>query len=158
MLVNPRELAYQGARLQAELSLRQVEKLHDLVLGEGADTVSVSLEFTLDDCARPRMRCRILGLVHLECQRCLAPIAMDLDRIWCAVLVDSEEQAQKIPPREDVLVVQQTEVNIVQLIEDDLLLSLPMAPKHIGCTQPARAEVAASVSPFSILARLQSGE
>jgi len=40
------------------------------------------------------------------------------------------------------------------LIEDEILLALPVAPRHEGCALPGSALESARVSPFSVLASL----
>lgn len=72
------------------------------------------------------------GRLNLVCQRCLQDCAVDLDEKRRFILVLTEEEADAYPIEdEDVepLVVNQ-HFNLLETIEDEILLSLPLIPKH----------------------------
>ena len=72
------------------------------------------------------------GRLNLICQRCLQDCAVDLDekRRFILVLTDEEADAYPIEDEElEPLVVNQ-HFNLLETIEDEILLSLPLIPKH----------------------------
>jgi uncharacterized protein len=72
------------------------------------------------------------GRLNLICQRCLQDCAVDLDekRRFILVLTDEEADAYPIEDEElEPLVVNQ-QFNLLETIEDEILLSLPLVPKH----------------------------
>jgi uncharacterized protein len=72
------------------------------------------------------------GRLHLVCQRCLQDCAVDLDESRRFLLVATEEQADSYPledEEQEPLVVTQ-HFNLLETIEDEILLSLPLIPKH----------------------------
>ena len=101
----------------------------------------------------------------LTCQRCLAPvdIAVAVDRSFR--FVDSEEAAQEQDPDapEDVLVLS-TEFKLLDLIEDEVLMALPVVARHDTCPVEVRlavadpgfeAATAEKRNPFAVLAELR---
>lgn len=47
------------------------------------------------------------------------------------------------------------ELDLAQLIEDEVLLGLPLSPRHADCQVPHSATVAANVSSFDVLKKLK---
>jgi uncharacterized protein len=86
---------------------------------------------------QPRLRLAVHGSAWLECQRCLAPYEQrfDVDATYRIVL--TEEEAQEYPLDDDELevIVGSRQFDLVNLIEEELLLALPLVPKHDVCPQ-----------------------
>jgi uncharacterized protein len=107
------------------------------------------------------------------CQRCLQPVALPLAVERDFLFAPTEAQAQAWDAERDdadVLVLSPS-FNLLELLEDELLLALPLVPRHDTCPQPlvapmgeptAQGEGPASSSegverdnPFAILAQLK---
>jgi uncharacterized protein len=86
---------------------------------------------------QPYLRLAVHGSAWLECQRCLAPYEQPFDIDATYRLVLTEEEAQEIPLDDDELevIVGSRQFDLVDLIEEELLLSLPLVPKHEVCPQ-----------------------
>ena len=72
------------------------------------------------------------GRLYLVCQSCLQDCAVDLDEKRRFILVTSESEADDYPledEEQEPLVVSQ-HFNLLETIEDEVLLSLPLIPKH----------------------------
>ncbi|CAB3753406.1 DUF177 domain-containing protein [Paraburkholderia humisilvae] len=86
---------------------------------------------------QPYLRLAVHGAAWLECQRCLAPYeqAFHVDAIYR--IVGTEAEAEEFPLDEDEVdvIVGSRQFNLVELIEEELLLSLPLVPKHDVCPQ-----------------------
>ena len=72
------------------------------------------------------------GRLHLVCQSCLQDCAVDLDekRRFILVLTDAEADAYPIEDEEQEPLVVNQHFNLLETIEDEVLLSLPLIPKH----------------------------
>jgi uncharacterized protein len=95
----------------------------------------------------------------LTCQRCLAPVVQELEIERSFRFVESEDvaQAQDDECEEDLLV-HQDRFDLLELIEDELLLSLPLVPLHERCPQPLVPQIPQPDDrphPFAVLARLK---
>lgn len=89
------------------------------------------------EAAQPYLRLALHGAAWLDCQRCLAPYEQPFDVEATYRLVATEEEAEAFPLDEDELdvIVGSRQFDLVGLIEEELLLSLPLVPKHEVCPQ-----------------------
>lgn len=105
--------------------------------------------------------------VPMTCQRCLevVDIPLHIDRSFRFVADEETAAAQDDDVQEDLLVLA-GDFNLHQLIEDELVLELPLIARHEVCpTQPPATAsdpdfgvaVAGRPNPFAVLARLKAG-
>lgn len=75
--------------------------------------------------------------VELCCQRCLGPAAHDLlvDRWLRFVADEAQAEALDADSDDDVLVLARF-TDLVELVEDEFLLALPIVPRHEICPEP----------------------
>ena len=110
----------------------------------------------------------LTGEVWLTCQRCLQPIAVDLGDEYDIALLDNESQSRLIREEQDYLLLEEivTEQSperllpFKKLIEDEILLKTPMAPKHDDCEMSVEQfgeipEEEETENPFAALASLK---
>ena len=81
------------------------------------------------------------GRMHLVCQRCLKDCSVAIDEKRQFLLVASEEEAEAYPIEDDLQepLVASHQFDLLETIEDEVLLSLPLIPKHPdgACNPPA---------------------
>ena len=83
----------------------------------------------------------INGAIWLTCQRCLQPISIDLSDEHDIALFEEESQTRLVDEEQDYLLLSEvmsdkTPENLLplqNLIEDEILLKVPLAPKHEDC-------------------------
>lgn len=81
---------------------------------------------------RPCLRVSVRGSVELLCQRCLdpfpVPIAIDAE-------LQLSESLREISEADDEIdrVLASRQLNVGQLVEDEVILALPMVPRHETC-------------------------
>jgi uncharacterized protein len=84
------------------------------------------------DNGKPCLRLSVIGSLQLLCQRCLDPIRVP-------IAIDAElrlaESAREIAEAEDDIdrVLASPRMEIAGLVEDEVILALPMAPRHENC-------------------------
>lgn len=80
------------------------------------------------------MHLTIHATVPMQCQRCMGPVdvPIDIDREFRFVADEATAEALDDECEEDLLVLSR-EFNLRELIEDELLLELPVVPKHEEC-------------------------
>lgn len=127
--VDPLILADRGRALSGTVPVSACKRLvHWLDSGEGE--FAAELQFGRDENQRRVLTGRVRGRVMLTCQRCLGAYALDLDLPIGVVLVDSEAEAETLPEEVDALVVGDgATMHTVDMIEDDLILALPLIAK-----------------------------
>lgn len=88
---------------------------------------------------RPALAIELDGQVPLECQRCLEPFIFPIAQRTVTVLARDEAEADALDADsdEEVLVADHP-LAAAELVEDELLLTLPFAPMHEpGACPPA---------------------
>lgn len=100
--------------------------------------------------------------VQLECQRCLSPVETALEAERSLRFVAGERQAAALDAEiEDDVLALSKNLDLRELIEDELLLALPLVPRHEICPQPLRfghvlePEPVARPNPFAALEALK---
>jgi uncharacterized protein len=99
------------------------------------------------------------GTLALRCQRCLEPLAHVVTLASRFRLVEPGE----VWPDEELsddsfdAIAAEHEQDLVDLIEQEVLLSLPAAPRHADCEPLLVREEARPASPFARLAVLKRG-
>ncbi|MCS6763064.1 MAG: DUF177 domain-containing protein [Candidatus Protistobacter heckmanni] len=119
---------------------------------------------------------RAEGEVWLECQRCLKPYKQRLEAGTVFALAASEEEADALPILEEGadVVVGSKDFDLAELVEEELLLAMPGAPKHeFGDSECVRsgsrkvhrqqkqdngAEAGGKPHPFAALAAIKQGK
>lgn len=109
----------------------------------------------------------LVGDVWLICQRCLQPIAIDLTDDYDIALLDDDSQIRMVDESQDYLILDEITSNqtperllpFKKLIEDEILLKAPMAPKHDDCDmavdQVGEIPEEENENPFAALAALK---
>ena len=110
----------------------------------------------------------LTGDVWLTCQRCLQPIAIDLSDDYDIALLENDSQVRLVDEEQDYLlldeiVTEQSPERLLpfkKLVEDEILLKTPMAPKHDDCEMSVEQfgeipEEEESENPFAALAALK---
>lgn len=161
--VDPRKLADRGTTLQGELLLADLKRLCD-PLSDDVGTVQAKFVFERDERKSVVIHSFIDTEVKMVCQRCLELVTLPIHSECSYAVVKEGANTQSLPKGYDVLELGEDPLDLQSLIEEELLLALPIVPAHHPeeCQQPAGAnepepsedEVTRS-NPFSVLAQLK---
>jgi uncharacterized protein len=139
--VDPILLADQGARLSGRLSLRTMPRLRTQLLDDAGEAeIDLSFERSPRGNLR-RMRGRVVARVNVTCQRCLEPMTAEIVTATDTALIRAGDQESELAPDVDALTVATTPTPVSELVEEELLLALPMVPMHAIDECPARRYV-----------------
>ena len=163
--IDPIRLADQGTHLSGTIPLKRMKRLLTLCQSEEGEA-RVDLEFRRDPVRNVR---NLSGTIRVEiettCERCLEPMTLSLEASVDLILAGSESTG--VDNSEDVLVVKDKPIALNELVENELILAMPMIPMHqldqcpaadlIGDTSPERDKKPDSdkTSPFAELAKLK---
>lgn len=115
---------------------------------------------------QPWLHLEARALVPLTCQRCLGAVQtpLEVDRWFRFVADEATAEALDDDSEEDLLALE-PRPSLSELIEDELILSLPLVPLHERCPQPLAAapQVDGETKPpgserphpFAVLAKLK---
>ncbi len=148
--------AREGRSLQGELPVAGLARVLDL-LTDPAGKISYRLDGQLGSRNEAQLVLQIDGTLSLRCQRCLEGIDYPVKVRSLLELVKDEEELTQEEIEDDSrdFLVAQKELDVVELIEDEIILDLPPAPRHESCALPQVAKDVEKVSPFSILKGLK---
>jgi uncharacterized protein len=125
-------LARERGALEGKLDVAACERLEDRVAA-GPASVDWRIEGASDELGRPALAIAIDGSVPVTCQRCLSAFDLPVARRTVAVLAKSEADADALDAAsEHEVVVADRPLSAAELVEDELLLTLPYAPMHDG--------------------------
>ncbi len=160
-------MAASGARIEGRTLLADMPRLGEDSDGGSAVVWSAVASQTVRPAGEALVHLRLRAHVDVTraCQRCLEPIKMPLDLDRRLRWVHGEAVAERLDADsdEDVLALVPA-VDLVELIEDELLLALPVVPRHDQCIDLAAlgggsagndADLGDAPNPFQVLASLK---
>lgn len=153
------EFASAGANLQGVWPIGDFPRLRDMLAAHDGEVV-YALDGVRDARGRPALRLSVRGTLELRCQRCLEGLPFEVSSEELLVLagtqaeIDAEPADVHSPDR----VVAGKEMPVRDLVEDELILALPYAPRHEGCRARASQDAAAKTLPFAGLRGLMRGK
>jgi uncharacterized protein len=110
----------------------------------------------------PQLSLSVSGEVKLMCQRCLLPFAFEIQSESTLVLVENEADVDGVDAQLDDdavdVIAGSRSMNILELVEDEALLSLPLSPRHERCPDKAVSDAASikeDASPFAVLKNIK---
>jgi uncharacterized protein len=158
-LIHPERLSDKPDVRAGSFTPADLERLEDSV-ASGEGELRYRITALQDKHRRKRLSCIIEGFVFLTCQSSLEAFRHEVAISDRLVLVDDESQLPAVEEEsdeEDYLVADEP-LDIRDLVEDAVLLSLPMVPRKPGLEleQGALGDPApAKQSPFAALAELK---
>ena len=172
--IDPRKLARQGSQFEGSLPLSKFERLV-VSLASNQGEVFTSLSFFMSSDNRVILQGHIQANLKMTCQRCLevTEICVASDLNLMGVLTD--EQIRLLPEHYEPLMLQDEPMPLIPLIEEELLLSLPIVAYHPPESCPVQQSFTTAsveetsylsgqiendnnrINPFSVLAGLKTG-
>jgi uncharacterized protein len=163
--IDPLLCAENRRTYKGEMALSAMPRLAD-VLGEKSGTVTFSMAF--DKQGRLAvLKGHLSAVLRLVCQNCLDIFDWPVDIDFNLGIVESDEESALLPDAYEPLLVRERKTSFKEIIEEELLLTLPAFPKHAegNCfINNIRFDAAASEgevrsrsgNPFSVLAKLKN--
>ena len=115
--------------LEAWLTADQLPRLASLVEGL-AGKVHARVRFAANDEHEIMLHITASAAVQLICQNCLDSLGIQLDCQFSGKVVDSSEAFAALGQGEDAVLSDGTHLCVTEVIEDELILALPMVPRH----------------------------
>lgn len=98
-------------------------------IGNDRGEVTVRLKFGTR-AGTPCLDGYVLAELELRCERCLDPVKQRIESDFRFGLISSEDDAALLPREFEPLPVMEGEQSLIELVEDELLLSLPLVARH----------------------------
>ncbi len=107
---------------------------------------------------------KLNGTLPLTCQRCLGALDYALSVRNRVMLVGSgspwpeDDQVGGLEDEACDAIEGSRDLDLVPLLEEEILLALPIAPRHEHCDPPRATAIARELSPFAQLAKLKRNQ
>ncbi len=162
--IDPFRFANSGIRLTGQIPLSSMRRLSEqLVNDEGM--VDVDMHFDIDETGLPFMQGRFQASIQLICERCMSPMTLQLDIAALLGILRHERKVEGLAEQYEPWIIDDAkQVDPALMVEDELILALPIVPKHDYVCLPddvwhageTESEADKPVSPFAVLAALKA--
>lgn len=162
--IDPFRFAQNGLKLAGELQLSEMKRLGGS-LHNDEGVVKVEMHFDVDETGTPFLQAKFSSTLALICERCMEPMVLDVEAECLLALVQYEQKIEGLAEQYDPWLIESDEpVKLSSVVEDELILALPLVPRHDFDCLPADAwqsgeeEVVEEkpTSPFAVLSTLKS--
>lgn len=162
-----------GASLAGEQPLQEYERLAEEAQGDTAQRIVRWAAYgeqrkVVGQADQVWLHLEADTVLPMTCQRCLGPVEVPLGVRNAFRFVASEAiAAEEDDEAEEDLLVLARDFDLNELVEDELLMALPVVPRHDVCPTPVTLAVAdpdfeagkdAKPNPFAALAKLKTGK
>jgi len=159
-----REVAQKGC-YEGEIALSELKRLgeffHPDSETEVPGNVMVDFEFSRNEFDVPMITGHLHTRLGLECQRCLQPLEFPLELDFRLMIDASEELLRH--SSEDTLYSVDGYVDIAEVVEDELILAIPLVAMHEDTACNVNWQASNSISdsvtkenPFAVLQQLKT--
>ena len=181
-LIDAFEFARRGRSQTGVLSVHRLQRLLDGLADqpdveltalsqapEGPGLVRYILQGRLSAVGKLQLVLTVQATLLLECQRCLGPLLLPINRqtVFDLVKRDSDldgDMLDDVNLDQPEKIVGSRQMDMLDLIEDELILEVPYVPRHEVCTDMAETENETSddaggeetPSPFAVLGQLKT--
>jgi len=154
-VIDSLEFARAGQELRGSLPVAGLKRLEDSLF-DTQGILGYELSGGVDELNRPRLELKIQGPIHLQCQRCLDRLDYAVDVYsTLVVLPEGQQPPEEIDdPEGPDMIEASAELDVSALVEDEVLLTLPLAPRHPDGMCESRLKQEAGTERASAFAKL----
>ncbi len=125
-------LSAAGSEIAGSVDPGELPRLADVV-EPGRGEIAWRIRGIRDAQGRPALAVELRGHVPLECQRCLGTVDVRVEQRTELLLAHDERELASLDAESELEVALASErLDARTLVEDELLLTLPYAPRHEG--------------------------
>ena len=154
LTINNLEFAQKQQKIADSFAPISFNRLAEMLALQGENAHLAAIHFTLTgDCKRfrqPSLHLHIKTNLPVTCQRCLDDMLINLDLSFDYLLSDSTINEMEDNDEMDWLEIN-SEMNVHELIEDELLLAMPIAPAHEDSCSRLNLQSGEKPNPFAVL-------
>ncbi|MCK5662683.1 MAG: DUF177 domain-containing protein [Thiotrichaceae bacterium] len=150
-LIEPKRLAFQGSNVKGEIALDKMSRLHDSLCDMNG-TVYIDWTFAIDEKKRIIIQGKLQTQLSLHCHRCLHPMPWKID-VTVSLMTGDD-----VPTGYEALTITTPQVELKNLIEDELILVLPIVSMHKKCSFNDNTYASDNNinNPFRVLSKLKT--
>ena len=165
-ILDPIKAAKEELTLDQTFTFSHLASLHECVV-DGSYDFQLNLKFHFQN-NKPTLDGQLAGKVTLICQKTLEPFEFSFDHPVKLGFVTDDRFFKNFPENYDPYIYKDNQINLIELLEEEILLSIPMIPKktlndcqakqntsYYGVFETSNAEKQDKPNPFSALKELK---
>ncbi|MDF3055277.1 MAG: hypothetical protein K0Q74_1184 [Gammaproteobacteria bacterium] len=127
--IHPKRFCEDAVDLSGDFPISQFERLKGL-LSDDEGRVVVHLAFRKNKQHIPYVEGNLQVQWHLICQRCSGKLPHATEISLLLSPIDDEKYIERLPEDYEPLIVEDDKILLSAVIEEELLLAMPLVPKH----------------------------
>ena len=156
------KFARKEASLHGDYKISAMPRISEIARNT-EDRIKVALSFYLENDKTPCIKGIIKANIILDCQRCLEALPLELNVLFNLAFVRHESQAEELDTSFEIYNIgEEEDLDSIDLITDEILLSIPMAPSHdFDCSLKIdKEEIVEEIrkNPFDVLKNIKMTE
>jgi uncharacterized protein len=116
------------AEIEFEVPLAELPRLRSRIAGIGGSVRGTARFARQADTATVELS--LAGTATLQCQRCMQPMTLAVESTTHLALIAAEADAAAVPEELEPVLAPEGRISAGELIEEELLLALPIVPLH----------------------------
>ncbi|MBL4851393.1 MAG: DUF177 domain-containing protein [Gammaproteobacteria bacterium] len=150
--------------LSAVSSTEQTTQKHGGTQLQTNTDVEVDVEFSRSVRGQPQFQLTVKATLFAECQRCLGEVSYCINSEKTMLVLNDEaaleNASKKFGEEFEFVLAKEEKLILMPIIEDELLLSLPLMFKHDDCQMAVESvdddeKLEKRVNPFAVLSQLK---
>jgi len=127
--IDPRKFAQQGIEIAGSVPLSELTRVRELLFSDKGQ-VEAELAFDIGEQRILYVAGKIKATVENVCQRCLDAVSVDVNCELNLAIQWEDSDLDRLPSHFEPWIVAEGQTDIYQIIEDEILLSLPIVSYH----------------------------
>lgn len=127
--IDPFRYAEQNLHLDGAVKIMDLHRLSSL-LDSSDDVVAVDLQFGRDEQGITFLKGHLKTKLTLQCQRCMEPYSYEIMSDFALGVVNTLDEANALPERYEPALAKEGNLALRELVEDEIILNLPIIPRH----------------------------
>lgn len=127
--IDPFSLAMSGRTIEHTLPLDGFERVTEMLLDKSG-SVDIKVVFGVDESDVSYLEGVVSADIKLPCQRCMEPMSVPISSSFVMALVRNEDESSALPERYEPLLVDDKSFSLLDFIEDELILAVPVVVTH----------------------------
>ena len=157
MIIDSVSFAKNSGAVQGKIAVEQLTRASEYFNTKDGE-FAFQIRGSLDPRKRPLLMLTVSGHVTLTCQRCLQAMRHNVDISRSLLLVKDEAALPPLDEEQDDVdvIVADSKLKVLDLIEDEIILSVPLGPKHnFDCVASNDDAQEGKRQPFAALAKFK---
>jgi uncharacterized protein len=128
--IDPFRYAEQNLGLEGTVKIADMQRLNAILNSSSGDKVAVNLQFGVDEQGTTYLKGKLNTQLTLQCQRCMEPFIYEIMSDFLLGIVNTLDEVNALSEHYEPALAKEGNLALRELIEDEIILNLPIIPRH----------------------------